>query len=96
MYTYATTKKGFWVDDFANFKEDMGGTVRGYDAIMDENGSSGLVLFQNALAEYQTSFFMYHRLLVDEASFKEHLEEEAKAEKERAITDKELEEFSEG
>ncbi|GKF35283.1 hypothetical protein Tco_0108483 [Tanacetum coccineum] len=56
----------------------MGGTIRGYDAIVvkwknlirpkavafsvvydsvqriDENGSSGLVLFQNALAEFQT------------------------------------------
>ncbi|GKG09496.1 hypothetical protein Tco_0338242, partial [Tanacetum coccineum] len=33
------------------------------------------------------------QLLVDEAVFKEHLEEEAKAEKGRAITGKELEEF---
>ncbi|GJZ26845.1 hypothetical protein Tco_0571098 [Tanacetum coccineum] len=33
MYTYGTTRKGFWEDVFANFKEDMGGTVRGYDAI---------------------------------------------------------------
>ncbi|GJW39884.1 hypothetical protein Tco_0065729 [Tanacetum coccineum] len=35
----------------------------------------------------------YQQLLVDETTFKEHLEEEAKAEKERAIADKELEEF---
>ncbi|GKE91425.1 hypothetical protein Tco_1572520, partial [Tanacetum coccineum] len=35
----------------------------------------------------------YQQLLVDEAAFKEHLEEEAKAEKGRAIADKELEEF---
>ncbi|GJX61578.1 hypothetical protein Tco_0294478 [Tanacetum coccineum] len=35
----------------------------------------------------------YQQLLVDEAAFKEHLEEEAKAKKERAIYDKELEEF---
>ncbi|GKB65687.1 hypothetical protein Tco_0921873 [Tanacetum coccineum] len=84
MYTYGTReihgRKGFWEDVFANFKEDMGGTVRGYDAIvskwknsirpkvaafsvvydgvqrMDENGSSDLVLFQNALAEYQTRY----------------------------------------
>ncbi|GJT83826.1 hypothetical protein Tco_1058168 [Tanacetum coccineum] len=35
----------------------------------------------------------YQQLLLDEATFKEHLEEEAKAEKERAIYDKELEEF---
>nr|GEZ53707.1 hypothetical protein [Tanacetum cinerariifolium] len=35
----------------------------------------------------------YEQLLLDEAAFKEHLEEEAKAEKERAIYDKELEEF---
>ncbi|GJX69575.1 hypothetical protein Tco_0305302 [Tanacetum coccineum] len=35
----------------------------------------------------------YQQLLVDEAAFKEHLEEEAKAKKERAIADKELEEF---
>nr|GEV55646.1 hypothetical protein [Tanacetum cinerariifolium] len=77
---YRTMRKRFWEDVFANFKEDMGGTVRGYDAIiskwknlirlkvdafsvvyvgvqrMDENGSSDLVLFQNALAEYQTRY----------------------------------------
>nr|GEX95595.1 RNA-directed DNA polymerase, eukaryota [Tanacetum cinerariifolium] len=35
----------------------------------------------------------YQQLLLDEAAFKEHLEEEAKTEKERAIYDKELEEF---
>ncbi|GKE81317.1 hypothetical protein Tco_1551317 [Tanacetum coccineum] len=35
----------------------------------------------------------YQQLLVDEAAFKEHLEEEAKAKKERAIYEKELEEF---
>ncbi|GJX55782.1 hypothetical protein Tco_0285679 [Tanacetum coccineum] len=35
----------------------------------------------------------YQQLLVDEAAFKEHLEEEVKAEKERAIADKELEKF---
>ncbi|GJY68320.1 hypothetical protein Tco_0471302 [Tanacetum coccineum] len=35
----------------------------------------------------------YQQLLVDEATFKEHLEEEAKAKKEREIYDKELEEF---
>ncbi|GKA43540.1 hypothetical protein Tco_0736264 [Tanacetum coccineum] len=35
----------------------------------------------------------YQQLLVDEETFKEHLEEEAKAEKERAIAYKELEEF---
>ncbi|GJZ13071.1 hypothetical protein Tco_0548301 [Tanacetum coccineum] len=34
-----------------------------------------------------------YQLLVDEATFKEHLEEEAKAKKEQAIYDKELEEF---
>ncbi|GKB47448.1 hypothetical protein Tco_0898201 [Tanacetum coccineum] len=80
MCTYGTTRKGFWEDVFANFKKDMGGTVRGYDAIvskwknpirlkvaafsvvydgvqrMDENGSSDLVLFQNALAEFQTLY----------------------------------------
>ncbi|GJY24420.1 hypothetical protein Tco_0398078 [Tanacetum coccineum] len=33
----------------------------------------------------------YQQLLVDEAAFKEHLEEEAETEKERAIADKELE-----
>ncbi|GJV32588.1 hypothetical protein Tco_1392988 [Tanacetum coccineum] len=168
MYTYGVTRKGFWEDVFANFKEDIGGTVRGYDVIvskwknsirpkvaafsvvydgvqrMDENGSSDLFLFQNALAEYQTRyrhpFTMeasmdkkstqsnpstpekppmspissiptieekadeheicpylteeeYQQLVVDEAAFKEHLKEEAKAEKERAIADKELEEF---
>ncbi|GKB04906.1 hypothetical protein Tco_0833101 [Tanacetum coccineum] len=124
----------------------MGGTIRGYDAIiskwknsihpkvacfsivydsvrrMDENGSSDLVLFQNALVEFQTGYGQpftmeacwrilknhpawsevevptyqrheYQQLLLDEAAFKEHLEEEAKAEKERAIYDKELEEF---
>ncbi|GKB23750.1 hypothetical protein Tco_0863151 [Tanacetum coccineum] len=72
--------KGFWEEVFANFEKDMGGTIRGYDAIiskwknlilpkvaafsvvydgvqqMDENGSSDLVLFQNALAEYQTRY----------------------------------------
>ncbi|GKA06618.1 hypothetical protein Tco_0685842 [Tanacetum coccineum] len=35
----------------------------------------------------------YQQLLVDEATFKEHLEEEAKTKKEGAIADKELEEF---
>nr|GEU61113.1 UBN2 domain-containing protein [Tanacetum cinerariifolium] len=96
---------------------------------MDENGSSDLVLFQNALAEFQTGYGRpftmeacwrilknhpawseveekayeheicpyltkkeYQQLLLDEAAFKKHLEE-AKAEKERAIYDKELEEF---
>ncbi|GKE81232.1 hypothetical protein Tco_1551232 [Tanacetum coccineum] len=143
MYTYGTTRKGFWEDVFANFKEDMGGTVRGYDAIvskwknsihpkvayfsvvydsvrqMDENGSSDFVLFQNALAEFQTGYEQpftmeacwrilkniqhadeheicpyltekeyQQQLLLDEAAFKEHLEEEAKAEKERTILDK--------
>ncbi|GKA53088.1 hypothetical protein Tco_0746403 [Tanacetum coccineum] len=34
-----------------------------------------------------------YQLLVDEATFKEHLEEEAKAKKKQAIYDKELEEF---
>ncbi|GKE51723.1 hypothetical protein Tco_1486879 [Tanacetum coccineum] len=69
-------EKRFWSDVFANFEKDMGGNIRGYDAIvvkwknsiclkvaafsvvydsvqrMDENGSSDLVLFQNALAEF--------------------------------------------
>ncbi|GKC32657.1 hypothetical protein Tco_1039951 [Tanacetum coccineum] len=63
MYTYETTRKGFWEDVFANFKEDMGGTEE------------------------------YQQLLVDEAVFKEHSEKEANAEQERAIADKELEEF---
>ncbi|GJY24792.1 hypothetical protein Tco_0398450, partial [Tanacetum coccineum] len=67
---YGTTRKGFWKDVFANFKEDMRGTVRGYDAIEE-----------------------YQQLLVDEAVFKEHSEKEANAEQERAIADKELEEF---
>ncbi|GKA21743.1 hypothetical protein Tco_0701732, partial [Tanacetum coccineum] len=46
-------------------------------------------------AEFQTESGEQHgqQLLLDEATFKEHLEEEAKAEKERAIYDKELEEF---
>ncbi|GKF23432.1 hypothetical protein Tco_0075754 [Tanacetum coccineum] len=35
----------------------------------------------------------YQPLLVNEAAFKEHLEEEVKEEKERAIADKELEKF---
>ncbi|GJU90585.1 hypothetical protein Tco_1303008 [Tanacetum coccineum] len=84
MDTYVTrdihSRKGFWEEVFANFEKDMGGTIRGYDAIvskwknsilpkvvafsvvydgvqrMDENGSSDLVLFQNALAEYQTRY----------------------------------------
>ncbi|GJZ86584.1 hypothetical protein Tco_0658194 [Tanacetum coccineum] len=84
MDTYGTReihgRKGFWEDVFANFEKDMGGTIRGYDAIvskwknsirpkvaafsvvydsvqrMDENGSSDLVLFQNALAEFQTGY----------------------------------------
>ncbi|GKE25474.1 hypothetical protein Tco_1440858 [Tanacetum coccineum] len=67
MDTYVTrdihSRKGFWEDVFANFKEDMGGTEE------------------------------YQQLLVDEAVFKEHLEEEANAEQERAIANKELEEF---
>ncbi|GJX10862.1 hypothetical protein Tco_0200721 [Tanacetum coccineum] len=29
-----TTKKGFWSDVFANFEKDMGGTIRGYKAIV--------------------------------------------------------------
>ncbi|GJS79162.1 hypothetical protein Tco_0729043 [Tanacetum coccineum] len=162
MDTYVTRdkqfSKGFWEEVYANFKKDMGGIIRGYDAIvskwknsirpkvacfsvvydsvrrMDENGFSDLVLFQNALAEFQTGYGKpftieacwrilknhptwsevevptyqrpdeheicpyltekeYQQLLLDEAAFKEHLEEEAKAEKERAIYDKELEEF---
>nr|GFA28316.1 hypothetical protein [Tanacetum cinerariifolium]GFA28810.1 hypothetical protein [Tanacetum cinerariifolium] len=36
MYTYATTRKGFWEDVFVNLKEDIGGTVRGYDAIVSK------------------------------------------------------------
>nr|GEZ16807.1 hypothetical protein [Tanacetum cinerariifolium] len=35
----------------------------------------------------------YQQLLLDEAAFKEHLEEEAKTKKERAICDKGLEEL---
>nr|GEV25860.1 hypothetical protein [Tanacetum cinerariifolium] len=83
METYGAcdiTKKGFCSDVFANFEKDMGGTIRGYDAIvikwkililpkvaafsvvydsiqlMDENGSSDLVLFQNALPQFQTGY----------------------------------------
>ncbi|GKB74462.1 hypothetical protein Tco_0935874 [Tanacetum coccineum] len=125
--------KGFGI---ANFEKDMGGTIRGNDAIvskwknsilpkvaafsvvydgvqrMDENGSSDLVLFQNALAEYQTRY--RHPFTMEacwriwknhpawttievptyqDPAFKENLEEEAKAKKEQAIYDKELEEF---
>ncbi|GKD06145.1 hypothetical protein Tco_1181119 [Tanacetum coccineum] len=84
MDTYVTRdrqfRKGFWEEVYDNFKKDMGGTIRGYDAIvskwknlirpkvvcfsvvydrlrrMDENGSSDLVLFQNALAKFQTGY----------------------------------------
>ncbi|GKE21605.1 hypothetical protein Tco_1433117 [Tanacetum coccineum] len=84
MDTYVTRdrqfSKRFWEKVYANFKKDMGGTIRGYDAIvsiwknsirpkvacfsvvydsvrrMDENRSSDLVLFQNALAEFQTGY----------------------------------------
>nr|GEW22819.1 hypothetical protein [Tanacetum cinerariifolium] len=59
MDTYVTRdrqfSKGFWEEVYANFKKDIGGTIRGYDAIINENGSSDLVLFQNALAEFQRS-----------------------------------------
>ncbi|GJX66473.1 hypothetical protein Tco_0300816 [Tanacetum coccineum] len=163
MDTYVTrdihSRKGFWEEVFANFEKDMGGTIRGYDAIvskwknpilpkvvafsvvydgvqrMDENMSSDLVLFQNALAEYQTrtvdkkptqsnspttekppmpliSSFPtieesndeheicheyltekeYQQLLLDEEALRETLEEEARAEKARAIAEKEWEE----
>ncbi|GJS49248.1 hypothetical protein Tco_0599369 [Tanacetum coccineum] len=81
MDTYVTRdrqfRKGVWEEVYDNFKKDMGGTIRGYDAIvskwknsirpkvacfsvvydsvrrMDKNGSSDLVLFQNALANFK-------------------------------------------
>ncbi|GKE21604.1 hypothetical protein Tco_1433116 [Tanacetum coccineum] len=40
MYTYVTRdrqfSKGFWEEVYANFKKDMGGTIRGYDAIISK------------------------------------------------------------
>nr|GEY28690.1 hypothetical protein [Tanacetum cinerariifolium] len=36
MYTYKTMRKGFWEDVCANFKKDIGGTVREYDAIFSK------------------------------------------------------------
>ncbi|GJT68179.1 hypothetical protein Tco_1019659 [Tanacetum coccineum] len=40
MDTYVTrdihSRKGFWEEVFANFEKDMGGTIRGYDAIMNQ------------------------------------------------------------
>nr|GEX01626.1 RNA-directed DNA polymerase, eukaryota, reverse transcriptase zinc-binding domain protein [Tanacetum cinerariifolium] len=106
MDTYVTRdkqfSKGFWEEVYANFKKDMEGTIRGYDAI---NGSSDLVLFQNALAEFQTGYEQPFtmkacwRILKDHPAWSEvevptyQRQEEAKAEKERPIYDKELEEF---
>ncbi|GJY18184.1 hypothetical protein Tco_0389675 [Tanacetum coccineum] len=40
MDTYVTgdihSRKGFWEEVFANFEKDMGGTIRGYDAIVSK------------------------------------------------------------
>ncbi|GJV04114.1 hypothetical protein Tco_1337683 [Tanacetum coccineum] len=77
-------RKGFWEEVYDNFKKDMGGTIRGYDAIEKTD--------EHEICPYLTEK-EYQQLLLDETAFKEHLEEEAKAKKERAIYDKELEEF---
>ncbi|GJX84865.1 hypothetical protein Tco_0335639 [Tanacetum coccineum] len=53
--------------------------------LMDENWSSNLVLFQNALAEFETEYghpFTMEQLLLDEEALRETLEEEAMTEKE--------------
>nr|GEU39715.1 hypothetical protein [Tanacetum cinerariifolium] len=115
MDTYVTRdiqfSKGFWEEVYANFKKDMGGTIRGYDAILGQKLKCQHTRSQNALAEFQTGYEQPYtmeacwRILKNHPAwsevevptyqrpFKEHLEEEAKAEKERAIYDKELEEF---
>nr|GEV29048.1 hypothetical protein [Tanacetum cinerariifolium] len=64
MENYGTgdMKKGFWLEVFANFEKEIRGRGRLFeDTIpsvqrMDENGSSGLVLFQNALAEFEIGY----------------------------------------
>nr|GEW47179.1 hypothetical protein [Tanacetum cinerariifolium] len=99
MDTYVTRdiqfSKGIWEEVYANFKKDIGGTIRGYDDIVSKRKI--LIRPKEKADEQEICPYLtekgYHQLLIDEAAFKEHLEEEAKAEKERAIYDKELEEF---
>ncbi|GJZ48151.1 hypothetical protein Tco_0601983 [Tanacetum coccineum] len=60
-YDTGDMKKGFWLEVFANFEKEMRGGGLFEDTIpsvqrMDENGSSGLVLFQNVLAEFETGY----------------------------------------
>ncbi|GKC08157.1 hypothetical protein Tco_0999767 [Tanacetum coccineum] len=59
-YGIRDMKKWFWLEVFANFEKEMRGGLF-EDTIpsvqrMDENGSSDLVLFQNALAEFETGY----------------------------------------
>ncbi|GJV92312.1 hypothetical protein Tco_1540125 [Tanacetum coccineum] len=84
MDTYVTrnihSRKGFWEDVFANFEKYMGGTIRGYDVIKPPMSTiSSIPTIKEKPDEHEICPYLtkeeYQQLLVDEAAFKEHLEE---------------------